>query len=290
MDSSCPICLEKAVSPYPGPDWQFAGQNYRLSRCHACGSVFTAPLPSDAALENLYRTSFDYRWYQDHYSAKLRDCRMRIKEYRAHLGKRVLDFGGGVGYFSEAASEAGMESVTYDPYVSTRIADNRPWDSIVALHMLEHSNNLDRTILQIKELLAHEGKVILAVPNFEGLGYQTLGMHWVWAQPPLLHVFHFTTSGMKALLARHGFSDIVVSYHERWDANLISDLKHHNRQKYLDSLWGLRPFNRFLPYRKLVAGIVSWLRFADLELSMQEYSRDCSKYSELQVIARKTSA
>lgn len=290
MGQSCPICLENAVSSFPSPGWLIAGQYYQLSKCQACGSVFTVPPPSDTTLENFYRTSFDYRWYQDHYGAKLRDCRIRIQEYGPHIGKRVLDFGGGLGYFSKAASESGLESSTCDPYVNAEITCESQWDCVVALHALEHSNNLDRTISQIKSILAPGGKVIIAVPNFECLGYQVLGMRWVWAQPPLVHIFHFTASGMKMLLARHGFSDIDVSYHERWDANLISDLKHHARQQYLDSLWGLPFLNLFPLYRKLVANIVSRLRFAELKQAEKGYSRDCPRYSELQVTARKPAA
>lgn len=279
--------MESATLALEKSDWLIAGLHYQLFKCQACGSIFTAPPPSDVTLENLYRTSFDYRWYQDHYPAKLRDCRMRIQEYKPHLGQRVLDFGGGVGYFSKAASEAGLESITYDPYVSKALPSGDRWDSVVTLHVLEHSNNLDRTISQINDLLAPGGKLIISVPNAEGLGYRELGMRWVWAQPPLVHIFHFTAAGMKALLTRHGFSDISVSYHERWDANLVSDLENHARQRYLDSLWGLRPFNRFALYRKLVATIVSRLRFADLKRAQSNPNHDRSSYSELEIVARK---
>lgn len=287
MDLSCPICLENTASVFANADWLVASRRYRLLKCRACGTAFTDPTPSDSTLEHFYKTSFDYRWYSDHYEAKLRDCRMRILEYGPHLGKRVLDFGGGMGYFSQTASEAGLESITYDPYINPEISGAGGWDSVVALHVLEHSNNPDRTIAQIKDLLVQGGKVVITVPNFESLGYQELGMRWVWAQPPLIHTFHFTAVGLKALLNRHGFGEIEVSYHERWDANLISDLKHHTRQRYLDSLWGMRPLNRFTKYRKLMAAIVSQLRFADLRRARQNYSPNDSSYAELQIVARK---
>lgn len=283
----CPVCRDGESLPFDGQEWRVDGCAYRLVSCQACSSIFTTPPPSDATLGNLYRTSFDFRWYQDHYDAKLRDCRMRIQEYGSRLGKRVLDFGGGVGYFSKAASEAGLECITYDPYVSTALPSGSSRDCVVALHVLEHSNDLDRTIAQIKSFLAPGGRVIIAVPNAAGLGYQKLGMRWVWAQPPLIHIFHFTAAGLMALLSRHGFGDIQVSYHERWDANLVSDLQNHARQKYLDSLWGLRPLNRFPLYRKLVASIVSQFRFADLKRAQKNNSPDCSWYSELVIVARK---
>lgn len=93
----CPVCQGGESLPFDGQEWRIDGISYRLLSCLACGSI---PPPSGAAtLEDLYCTFFDYRWYQDRYDAKLRDCRMRIQEYGPRLGKRVLDFGGGVGYF-----------------------------------------------------------------------------------------------------------------------------------------------------------------------------------------------
>lgn len=147
------------------------------------------PRPPDAALRTIYGTSFDYQWYRDHFDAKLQDCRGRVKEYQSLLGQRVLDFGGGVGYLSQAL-KVGL-SATYDPYLSEVVPARTAWDSVVALHVLEHSNDLDRTVSAMREWLEPCGRLIVAVPNFSGLGYREQGMHWVWAQPPLVHLLHF---------------------------------------------------------------------------------------------------
>lgn len=278
----CHVCQHGVSRLYTGPNW--AGDpGYTLLQCDACKSIFSNPLPSDERLSTLYQSSFDYRWYQDHYDAKLNDCRARVKEYAPLLGKRVLDFGGGVGYFSRAASEAGLESTTYDPYVSTTLPGGNRWDCVVALHVLEHSNNLDRTISQIKEFLAPGGRVIFAVPNASGLGYQQLGMRWVWAQPPLIHVFHFTSSGLKALLARHGFSELEESYHDRWDANLHCDLEHVEQFRTRDADWGRRPFNAFRPYRRWIARRNSQRRFEGLQQVPSTYGSQSDVYAELQL-------
>lgn len=283
QQENCPVCLQGPLVAYNAQTWCISDIEYRLLRCEECGSTFTSPQPSDATLGNLYRTSFDYRWYQDHYDAKLRDCRMRIQEYGMRLGKRVLDFGGGVGYFSKAASEAGLESLTYDPYVNAALPGESRWDSVVALHVLEHSNDLDRTISQIKNLLAPGGRVIIAVPNAAGLGYQKLGMCWVWAQPPLVHVFHFTSAGLKALLARHGFVNMEVTYHERWDANLYCDLEQVERFRKWDADWGRHPFNAFRSYRRWIARRNTQRRFEGLEKSLVSYDPQSDAYAEFQV-------
>jgi 2-polyprenyl-3-methyl-5-hydroxy-6-metoxy-1,4-benzoquinol methylase len=278
---TCHVCQYGVCRPYSGPHW-VGDPSYALLQCDACKAIFSNPLPSNEQLSALYQTSFDYRWYQDHYAAKLNDCRARVKEYAPLLGKRVLDFGGGVGYFSQAVREAGLDSVTYDPYVTTAPPQKRAWDCVVALHVLEHSNDLERTLSEIKDFLVPGGKVVFAVPNFESSGYRDQGMRWVWAQPPLIHIFHFTAAGLTALLARHGFDNIQISYHERWDANHHADVLHAEHFRRWDAAWGLRGFRSIPGYRKLVAAINSRRRYRALEKSMDTPMKD---RAELQVSA-----
>ncbi len=282
--SRCPICLSAQTVAYSADRWTVDATEYRLRRCNACGCVHTFPLPSDPVLEKLYRTSFDYRWYQDHYAAKLRDCRIRVEEYGNRLGERVLDFGGGLGYFAQAVAETGRQSVTYDPFVNARPPAERSWDCVVALHVLEHSNDLDRTLARIKDFLVPGGRVILAVPNFESLGYQSQEMRWTWAQPPLVHVFHFTAAGLQALLRRHGFDNLEVSYHERWDANVCSDVEQAEHFRRLEADWGRRHFNRIRIYRRWIARRNSRLRFAALDDAVARREENRNRLSELQIV------
>lgn len=287
MDKTCSVCQKKGLSAYGDWKWNVYGIEYRMALCNSCGSAFTTPLPDDALLKKIYGSSFDYRWYKDHYNAKISDCRVRLTEYRSIMGKRVLDFGGGMGYFSELARKDGFESVTYDPYIDSNIPEGI-WDTLVSLHMLEHSNNLDKTIELMKSLLGPGGNIILAVPNFACKGYSEQGMYWVWAQPPFFHIFHFTAVGLKSLLERHGFKDIKISYHERWDANLYTDLKNVNIFRKLDAAWGKKPFNSFVTYRKMIAKGNSYLRFKGLEKALQGYTPENEIFAELQVTATRS--
>lgn len=128
----------------------------------------------------------------------------------------------------------------------------RRWDSIVALHVLEHSNNPDRTLNEFKRYLRPGGSIIVAVPNGESLGYHKEGVKWVWAQPPLLHLFHFSALGLIRLFQRHGFKVTWLEYSDRWDANIVCDVKLSGIFRYLDKGWSakLPPLSRkFVTYR-----------------------------------------
>lgn len=282
----CIVCnAESASKPYGDYKWDFWSVQYLLELCTSCGSVFTTPTPTDETLSKVYM-NFLYKWYEDHYQAKYRDCKIRIEEYKGLLGQRVLDFGGGIGYFSCAAKDAGYISETYDPFLGRYGDVEGKWNTVVALHVLEHSNNLDRTIEDIKKRLEPGGNLIIAVPNLLSKGYREFGMNWVWGQPPLLHIVHFTSDGLKSLLFRHGFKVLNVSYHERWDANLYSDYDRATIFHAIDRLWGINPLNRFTLYRRVCALTSSKLRFKGLEKAMIGYDPANDKYSELQIIAR----
>jgi len=190
-----------------------------------------------------------------------------------------------MGYFAKAVSQTGRASITFDPYVVTPPPATASWDTVVALHVLEHSNDLERTMAEIKGFLVPGGRLILAVPNFASRGYQEMGMNWVWAQPPLIHIFHFTAAGLKALLLRHGFTRIETSFHDRWDANLYCDLAHAKTFRRHDALWSLRPFKQFAPWRRWVARRNARLRFAGLQIALRDHDPHADIYSELQMSA-----
>lgn len=249
----CPICTDGSLAPLGDEDWAFWGVKYTLFQCDSCGSATTQPVPDDTTVERVYREGFDYRWYRDHYAAKLCDARTRVAEYAERLGRSVIDFGGGLGYFSEAANACGHVSVTIDPFAGNRAGVTAPADTVVALHVLEHANDLDRVMSSICSLLRSGGHVLVAVPNYHGAGYRRWGMHWVWAQPPLIHIHHFTAKGLQRLLERHGIRDCRVSYHDRWDANHVADVVEAEAFRRFDAAWGRSPWCRFTLYRKWIA-------------------------------------
>lgn len=257
--SSCIVCYFDKLNKV-GNIYTLDGVNYHLYQCQNCLSVFTLPLPDDATLQKLYREVFSYNWYQDFYSTKLRDCKDRIQEYLNLLSGDVLDFGGGHGYFAEAAIQKGFNADLYDPFChqNQQKPNKNNYDVIVSLHVLEHSNNPDALLAEMKQYLKPNGRVILCVPNYESLGYKKHGMGWVWAQPPLMHISHFTAKGLKILLERHGFTDLEVSYHDRWDANVYADCYHKKAFNWIDSLW-----HKSQKYPKwLQKGIVCFIKLA----------------------------
>lgn len=281
----CPACGGSCTNVNLSEQWKLFGGQYTLVRCADCQTMSTFPLPTPEVLNEVYSSgTFAYQWYRDHYPAKFLDSLQRLYELRRErtpLGKRILDFGGGQGYFSAAARMLGYQSETYDPVLgSGRPPAPGSYDSVVSLHVLEHSPDPAGTLEQMHRFLKPGGTLCLVVPNGLSHGYEKLGSAWTWAQPPLIHLHHFTEQGLAVLLRRTGFELSQVSFHERWDANRVSDVAMAKTFAKLDSAWGSTRTKRMVATRN------SLLRFGTLMLA-EAWSRvtPSSTLSELRIIA-----
>ncbi|WP_224245722.1 class I SAM-dependent methyltransferase [Hyalangium gracile] len=279
----CPACSGPCANVNFEERWTLFGETYTLVRCADCRTMSTFPLPTPKVLDQVYAT-FAYQWYADHYPAKFLDSMQRLLELRREripLGKRILDFGGGQGYFSAAARLLGYQSETYDPVLGAgRPPAPGSYDTVVSFHVLEHSPDPAGTVELMHRFLKPGGTLVLVVPNGLGEGYEKLGSAWTWAQPPLIHLHHFSEQGLAVLLRQVGFELSRVSFHERWDANRVSDVALAKTFARLDSAWGTTRT------RRLVAARNSLLRFGTLMLA-QAWSRvtPSSALSELRIIA-----
>lgn len=217
--------------------WSIEGVSYSLIACPACGCVATDPIPTPAALAQHYRDNFNFDWYRDHLPAKYVDAKRRLLELKPWLGRRILDFGGGLGYLSRAARRLGHDSITVDPYRGDTLSEIGRWDTVFALHVLEHVPNPPATLALLHECLEPGGTLVLAVPNALGRGYREAGTEWTWFQAPITHLYHFTPMALARLVARSGFSLLGLTFHERWDANTVADIEHRQLTRMLGDEW-----------------------------------------------------
>ena len=281
----CNLCVSP-VEAFGDYYWNYYSEQWKLVKCINCGSIITNPLPNNSVLEKLYEDSFNYDWYKDHIKYKELDAFIRLKQYRRFLGTSVLDYGGGLGYFSEICRKVGIISNCYDPFagVIDSEIDSIKWDSISLFHVLEHMNSYQKLFYDIDRLLTDDGRIVISVPYSKSIGMKLRGIHWVWFQPPLIHLVQFSVEGLTALLNRNGFKVCKTLFSDRWDANIFTDLLFCDKMSKLEGEWNSL---KSIEERKIIAD-----RNGSIRLKYLKYGNlllpSSFRNSELTIVAKRS--
>jgi 2-polyprenyl-3-methyl-5-hydroxy-6-metoxy-1,4-benzoquinol methylase len=171
------------------------------------------------------------------------------KHAAASPEKTLFDFGCGTGEFLKAAKfngwlTTGMEpsqfarqqsDPTIRPYIQTSIKDvindNKRFQVITLWHVLEHVEDLNLTLQELKQLLIQSGTIFIAVPNHTSWDAKHYKQHWAGFDVPR-HFWHFSMKSMTRLLEKHALT-VVKIIPMRLDAFYISLLseKYQNNEQ-----------------------------------------------------------
>lgn len=205
----------------------FAKGGRDFLRCARCGLVRVDPLPSSEELMLHYERSYRHGNYS--LFADAADIRRGIAEYRLQIVRkfarpgRWLDVGCSGGDFIQAAQKAGMEAEGLDLSAEavararergltahhSRVEDFapvRPYDTITAFDLIEHSLDPRAFIGRFREWLARDGTLVLALPDVGSIYPQLLmRRHWFYYAPDD-HLFYFNKHTISRLLTEEGFA------------------------------------------------------------------------------------
>ncbi|EGV43099.1 class I SAM-dependent methyltransferase [Bizionia argentinensis JUB59] len=141
--------------------------------------------------------------------------------------KNILDIGCGTGDFLQTAlghnwcvsgiepnpearkiANAKTENAVLDARELINLK-NKSFDVITLWHVLEHLPDLNEQISNYKELLKNSGTLIIAVPNYKSYDAEFYQNFWAAYDVPR-HLWHFSQTGMKQLLAIHGLEVVEI--------------------------------------------------------------------------------
>ena len=143
----------------------------------------------------------------------------------------LLDIGCGTAAFLNSMKEAGwaisglepdaaarnkaMELYGIHPMEPNKLFEGKPssYHAITMWHVLEHVHELHAYIKQMGELLAPNGKIFIAVPNYTSYDAATYKEHWAaWDVPR--HLYHFSPQSMEKLLSTYNLK--IITYRPMW--------------------------------------------------------------------------
>ncbi len=143
----------------------------------------------------------------------------------------LLEIGSGKGRFLQQARRAGFEVFGIEPSarsykISTKLygsiassktldefidVNRKKFDVIFLWHVFEHLPDPHITLEKISRILADDGIVLMAVPNFDSMQAKLGGPNWYHLDPPR-HLHHFSPDSLSILFDRSGYRTLEVAY------------------------------------------------------------------------------
>jgi|GEM_PF-1124243 len=242
--------------------------------CRGCEMGFTIPILSEAELSEAYPSEYTC------YSTKENPLLLVAKKYRlarectfvshCHPGaKDLFEIGVGAGEFLQAAKEKGwhvagvepsehgrnttqgLTGITVQSGYASQFEFKQKYDVVAIRHALEHVLAPDLLIEKImKDGLRPGGLIYIKVPRFDSWELNIMGKFWHGLDVPR-HRYHFSSTGLKKMLERAGFSNVQV--HDDIVPNDIARFlpywfREKGRLGIKISAWLVTPLPRLLAY------------------------------------------
>jgi len=242
----CPACgagTEEAVQ---------ALEKYTLTflHCRRCGTMYMSPRPSPDVLDEYYRESENYAYWNSHIFPASEDVR-RVKIFRpraervADLVERLgaerrllLEVGAGFGTFAEEIQRLGVfdQVIAVEPTPDLaatcrakglevvelpieRVELEQPPSAVTSFETLEHLFSPRAFVERCFSLLAPKGILVLSCPNIRGFDVSLLQAKSSVVDNEHLNYFH--PSSLSGLLASCGFDVLETTTPGELDAELV---------------------------------------------------------------------
>jgi SAM-dependent methyltransferase len=261
----CPVCGNTHFSPYLiCKDYLISKQDFAIQQCTNCGFRLTNPRPTADRIGEYYKSE-DYVSHNDSGGGLINTAYRTVRSYtlqsklalinKLNKGQgRILDVGCGTGAFLETCKNGGWAVMGMEPDPDARaiavqklsvpiqpsldeLSGMGPFDIISLWHVLEHIPDLNHAIPQLKNLLAGEGTLLIAVPNSDSYDATYFKEYWAAYDVPR-HLHHFTPSTIEPLFKKHGFR-LVEQKPMPFDAlyiGLLSTRYQTGKTNYLKSI------------------------------------------------------
>ncbi|AKA34969.1 class I SAM-dependent methyltransferase [Flagellimonas lutaonensis] len=226
-------------------DFSVTGESFELLHDESLDMLVTHPQPQNSSA---YYKSESYISHSDSRNNLIEKLYHWVKGYMLRrkmklLGqwcgheRSLLDIGAGSGDFVLRAQKEGWSATGVEPSVYARerahekgvslkadlnaVAD-RKFQTVTLWHVLEHLPDLEKQAAVISGLLADEGTLFIAVPNFRSYDARHYAEFWAAYDVPR-HLWHFSQTSMAKLFEGRGLK-VVKTRPMFFDAFYVSML------------------------------------------------------------------
>ena len=253
----CPVCNSTNINPLlTVKDHSVSREEFVVWQCSNCSLRFTQDVPDEASIGRYYQST-DYISHSNTSKGLVNQLYQKVRKHTLDqkalliIGQtvkrgKILDLGAGIGAFLHTMKEKGWEISGIEPDAGARQqAKNlfnielletdalhqlpqNSFDAITLWHVLEHVHQLHPYIERLKALLKPEGKLFIAVPNYESLDGSVYKLYWAAYDVPR-HLYHFTPKAIAILMKQHGLQ--VIAKRPMWFDSFYISLLSSKYQK-----------------------------------------------------------
>jgi len=223
----CPLCHGSKTKVLFSKKTPLSG--FHLVQCRVCELTRTFPLPSDEVLRvhdiHSYYGRDVHKFNPRVQRIRSFLMRMRAKHYLSFISDsiqtpKILDVGCAEGRLLKSFLEYGCQcwGIEHPSYPAQRFLDsdrivylqgdlhtmNLPeglFDLIFLWHALEHMDNPLLVMSRLQKLLAPQGAIIVAVPNFSSMEARRFKQFWFHLDIPW-HKYHFNEKSIRYLITK----------------------------------------------------------------------------------------
>lgn len=165
----------------------------------------------------------------------------------------VMDIGSGTGDFLAFAKNKNWNVLGVEPVEKARQlsekkgivvneylheVEDKNFDVITLWHVLEHVEDIEAYILEIKRRLKPGGTLIVAVPNFKSKDALHYKEHWAAFDVPR-HLWHFSESSIKRIFLKYQFKLIQTKpmWFDAFYVSLLSEKYKTGNANWIKAIW-----------------------------------------------------
>ena len=264
----CPVCGSAGISEvFKVKDNTVSQEYFEIDHCRNCQVRFTQNSPSEKSIGDYYRSE-DYishtdtskglinRIYRFVRNFSLNQKKNLVEKETALKNGNLLDVGSGTGHFASAMKKAGWQVTGLEPDEGARTVasqehsiellpsgelfnlSEKKFNAITLWHVLEHVHDVKKYIQTFKKLLADNGKLFIAVPNYTSYDAEKYKEYWAAYDVPR-HLYHFTPQTMQWLMKECGLKivDVKPMWFDSFYVSLLSSKYKNGNTKWVGAFW-----------------------------------------------------